>query len=292
MASIAGRLLVPTQARPESPYSFWECIAPLGVGGDEIHWENGVKWETAPCSPIAQLWEPMCVDDGPDTQADKYDDARAFGITPELDPFVVYSSFDCTTIGGVPASEARARARALLESGEEYAVARTLMTGEIGNEPFLAHHDTTNLTPADALNPVGAVSILESFLAENYDGRGVIHAAPAVLPYLCNANLVEKKGDCWFTCTGHKVIVAPGYSANIGPAADENTPGVAADPGESWMYATGEVYGKRSEIAVEPPEEGVVDIKLNNTQAVAERVYVVGWECFPAAARIKLTCCC
>jgi hypothetical protein len=100
------------------------------------------------------------------------------------------------------------------------------------------------------------------------------------LPTFAAWNLVVKDRNQYFTPCGTRVVVGAGY-ANVGPD------GLVALPGTAWIYATGQVFGYRSDVFFTRVPESF-DRAENTVRMLAERTYVLGFECCHLAANISL----
>jgi hypothetical protein len=201
--------------------------------------------------------------------------------------FAVVGSYQCDVIGRDP-DDAEARARANLTLGEAAAVERQMMTGEaaVGALSFVGATDLTP-PPGDPLGLVAGIATLEEFLQANYGCTGVIHAPVAVGAFGCQARVIEKVGQHFETCLGTNVAIGAGYSlVNQSPGGDP------PEDGTAWLYATGAVQIWRSAISIVPDRDHSLNRANNDYTVLAERSYVVGWECVTAAVKVSLACCC
>jgi hypothetical protein len=123
---------------------------------------------------------------------------------------------------------------------------------------------------ATALNPVDALSELEGAIGACYDGVATIHAPRKLLPRLAAQGVVKAQGGLITTILGTKVVAGRGYPGTGPTGAD------VAD--QSWMYATGEVFYRRGDV-VQPTDRESFDRARNTMKALAERTYVIGWDC-------------
>lgn len=279
MGVFAPRLLI--DAPTPTPRPFGLLAAAQVVTGEEgDRWENGVEWQGFPCGPASGL----AIDCPPTNLKDaQFQDGDLTGG----DPFVVYATDRCGPVGRTLA-EAQGRASALLAGGEGYTLERAVWTGEHGNSPALAHADTVDTTPpGDTASLLGAIAILEGWLAGNVRGLGMIHAPVQAAVYLAEAGAIRQDGQRFVTTLGTPVAFGAGYEVNTGPD------GVQAPAGEVWLYATGMTQVRRSEVILNPETDGEsLAHRTNDRLVVAERVYVVTWPCGAAGVRASLSCCC
>lgn len=133
----------------------------------------------------------------------------------------------------------------VLEDGEEYAV-----------EKYLLAQLAADVTEGAALSPVGALASVEEQLGVNYMGTGIIHMSRATATRLA-PNLV-RNGDRLETMLGTPVAVGAGYA------------------GTPVIYGTGAVAIRRDNLEV----VSAWDRAINDELVLAERTYVVGWDCY------------
>jgi hypothetical protein len=178
---------------------------------------------------------------------------------------------------------------------EQYQVEAAFWTGAAGGQtvafPHLAANAevldsqqivlqpvaTTCVTGVDAAHALGA---LEDCLADCYAGQGVIHIPRIALPTFAAWNLVEARDGALFTTAGNRVVVGGGY-AGTGPD------GTSPAAGSTWMYATGALFGYRGDVRMHSPRDSI-DRSANTMRMIAERTYVLGFECCLLAAHFDL----
>lgn len=199
------------------------------------------------------------------------------------DPFVAYAGYRCA-LPGRSLEDAAGRARSALEMSEQRQVENAYWTGALGNDTRLAGPDTVTVAGAGG-SPVSladGVAALESHLGSTYGGAGVLHAGRGVATYAAGAQLVTRDGPALSTILGTRWVFGGGYPGT-GPD------GAAPAEGSAWIYATGEVVVRRSEVFTTPPEPAAgFDKSSNELLLMAERVYVVTHECVTAAALVSL----
>jgi hypothetical protein len=120
------------------------------------------------------------------------------------------------------------------------------------------------------LDPIEGLGILERQLADCYDGVGVIHLPVELLGALNTHNLIERHGAQLRTTAGNLVALGAGYPGT-GPSGQTTS-------GALWVYATGAVFAYRSDIRSFPKDQSF-DRDINTVKAVAERTYLLGWDC-------------
>jgi hypothetical protein len=137
------------------------------------------------------------------------------------------------------------QANTVLAGGEEYAI-----------EKFLLAQLAAAVTEAAALSPLGALAAVEMQLGQNYMGTGVIHMSRETATRL-SAQLV-RNGDHIETLLGTPVAVGAGYA------------------GTPVIYGTGAVAVRRGGVDI----VSAWNTKINDELVLAERTYVVGWDCY------------
>jgi hypothetical protein len=288
---VAGaRQIVDPPAFTTLPYGLWDAVEQRTPGTP--HWQQGVTWiERCPdggttydeCLTVTGTGAPP----EPAAKADNVDQTNR-GATP----FTIFTEFDCSPVGLADAATVAADA---LDRVEQYQVEAAFWTGTAGAQqvafPHLAANAqvldsqqivlqptaTTCVTGADAAHALGA---LEDCLGDCYAGQGVIHIPRIALPTLASWNLVEARDGSLFTTAGNRVVVGGGYT---GTGPDGTTP---AD-GTTWMYATGALFGYRGDVRTHAPRDSI-DRSANTMRMIAERTYLLGFECCLLAAHFQL----
>lgn len=279
------RLFVDPPSFAASPFGLLSVVE-ARYDVEDPHWRTGVQWQPI-CGTAGTTYDPCLAVTG-DGGPPPIPSAKTAGVTDEArgaTPFTVYAGFDCSPAAWAERSERLAQdAMTRLES---YQVEQAFWTGVAGSQdtvwPHLAadaeRRDMYGIllqTAADpvtgaALDIVEALGRLEQDLADCYPGVGVIHV-PAVLGPALDANsLVHIDGRQLKTLNGNRVALGAGYPGTS-PAGAEPAAGTA------WMYATGPVFAYRSRIEV-PPTPSTINRANNSVFALAERTYVLGFDC-------------
>lgn len=271
------------------PHGLWDALQhPTPTG---THWQQGVTWQErcpegattyAQCLSVSGTGSPPA----PPAKTGNVEQTNR-GATP----FTVYAQFECSAVGVGDAATVGADALARVEQRQ---VETAFWTGVAGGQPVVFPHlaadaevfdsqgillqptATPTVTGADAAHALGA---LEQALADCYAGQGLIHVPPKALPTLAGSSLVRDVDGRLFTPAGNRIVVGGGYTGS-GP---DGTPAA----GTSWIYATGAAFGYRSGVYVSPVRESL-DRSTNTLHMLAERTYVIGYECCLLAAHIAL----
>jgi len=282
----AARKLVASPVRTLLPYGLMSVAQP--IEDSDSHWQLGVRFEPDTCTQ-ANITTMDC----PAPPADKMP-TETMGLRGS-NPFTVYSMPVCSPIGYI--GEAERRAIAALTSGEARTVEGEFWTGAAGTTPHLAA--STPITGSDgtieqtaatvlvsgAVDVVEGVALLEEALSSCYGNEGVLHVPRSVLTHMTAWNLVTKDGAKLRSPSGHLIAAGAGYPGSS-PVAPTGSPGA----GLRWIYGTGAVTIRRSGIEVPAARPAdVLSRSKNDVILVAERTYVIGWDCCHFAIPISIT---
>lgn len=270
----------------------------------DVHWQQGINFEPA-CgvgSSVGSLTYSDCIvvtGSGGAPPPPPQLAANFTAITRGAQPFTVFTEFDCSTVGLV---NAQAIAERALSAAEPWQVERAFWTGVAANQNVVYPHLAANaqvldatgilLQPAavnvtgvsgDLLNVATGLGLLEEALGNCYDGVGVIHVPQALTPTLDAWGLIKSSGPVMKTLNGNKVAIGSGYpgTSPAGATRTSNT---------EWIYATGNVFGYRSPVRVRSPEASAasLDRATNTRRMIADRTYVIAWDCCLFAAQVSL----
>lgn len=193
---------------------------------------------------------------------------RVGGDQVSATPFTVYEGVQCRT---VDVGDALKRAERRLTLRESYWV-ETEFTRQ-----WLRGPDVVTPNGSTALSLCAAVGVLEEFLAANYGGIGVLHVPRSVAACVGTGGVVQQRNGQLRTHLDNVWSFGAGY----GNASPTGTP---APAGHAWLYATGPVVARRTEVVSR--EE--LEWRRNNTVAIAERTYAVSADCLQAAVLAQL----
>lgn len=286
-----ARQIVDPPAFSLLPYGLWDATQTRAA--DSPHWQQGITWiERCPtggttydeCLAVTGTGGPP---PEPPAKTDNVDQTFR-GATP----FTVITEFDCSSVGLRDAATVAADALARVEQQQ---VEAAFWTGVSGGQTVVFPHLAANaevldtqdivlqtaaspvVTGADAVRALGA---LEAELADCYSGQGVIHIPRSALPVMAAWNLIVERDDRLYTRAGNLVVVGGGYT---GSGPDGSSP----DAESAWIYATGAVFGYRGDVQMASPRDSI-DRSANTLRMIAERTYVIGFECCHLAAHILL----
>lgn len=286
MPAAGLRALVPPINGEPSPHGLLGGCIPV-VNATDNHHLNGVDLLPSSCG-AANLWW-----DCPDPTLNQVNPAEKTFDRPEscsFEAYTLYAGYECSALG-MTFEESQAAAMDQLVRGEQAALEDTFMRRWLAD----ATH-TTDLTPAaGAVHIVNGIGILESWLALNYGGQGVIHAPIGTASLLSMHNTIDFATEeaCPRTLAGNSVVLGAGYAANVGPATPPAVPPVAA-AGEAWLYITPPMRIRRDQRFLVPQHRGhSVNTVNNDLRAEAASTFVAEVACCTAAAvRVSLSACC
>lgn len=163
---------------------------------------GGVQYEPVSCG-VARLYPVECPD-GADVKV--FDDNDPL---IDADPFVVYASLVCGSVGYTPA-ELEAKVKRRLANGEQGAA-------ELGLANALAAAGTPTVDVADPTDIVAVVAALEEWLygEQGYGHWGVLHAPARVAAYAANDALIVQDGPLKRTPYGTVWSIGGGYSGAL-----------------------------------------------------------------------------
>jgi len=290
---VAGpRLNVEPPVFTPQPYGLISVVQPVDDGTS--HWQNGVTWQSRCMSPMGAATYDECIavtgsGEAPPEPSVKTENVEL--IDRGGTPFTVYAKFDCSPVG---VANAQKIATDALNRSESWQVERVFWTGLVDGKPIAFPHlaaatevddaqgimlqSAATIVTSSPVDIATGLGLLEAQLGNCYNGVGVIHVPVGVLPTLDAHGLVKPKNGIMQTLNGNLVAVGAGYTGSS-PA------GVAAPVGQSWMYATGAIMMRRSAVKIAPMRESI-DRRNNTVEMIAERTYVLGWDCCHAAVLV------
>lgn len=240
------------------PYSYglFSVAEPRVVA--DPHWRFGVRWQSQGCAVTGETTSP-CFDE----EIDSLPPLPDVCDVSEFDPFTVYAYNTDAIIGHT------------LAEHEQNTIARLLVGEQRTAEQHLFAAMTTaagSVTDLTGWSSHYALAWLEQELAENYGGTGVIHMNRATAMMLYDYFRVS--GGRLFTPMGTPVVAGGGYDEQSGTA-----------PGVSTIFATGPVVIYRGDVDV---RQMAISKARNEVSYIAQRDYVVGWDCSVIGADLTL----
>lgn len=291
------------------PYGLWDAIE--HPSPDDAHWQNGVTWSEW-CGGGNTVYEECIAVTG--TGGSPTSQASMTGNITQTNrgatAFTVYAEFDCSAIGSV--GDAMQVATEALDRVAPWQVETAFWTGTAGKTatggvtqttvfPHLAANSqfvepsspgtTVLMQPAASVVATGsgddaAITLgqLEGALADCYHGQGLIHVAFEALATLQAFKLVHHDPADprkLYSPAGHRIVVGSGYPGT-GPD------GSAAPAGTSWIYGTGAMFGYQSPVLTPRQLYQSFDRAENTVRMIAQRTFLLGWDCCLFAARLNL----
>lgn len=291
----ARKEMTPPAVSP-SPYGLLTVASELP--GPEKWSFNGTSWRET-CPEGARTYDECTVleeGDSPPTTGLPKTQIEAVHLRAAT-VFWLYAQFDCPAVG-FSDDGVRDLAERTLNRVTPFQVEQAFATGQAAGDQVVHPHLQSSLVVAEdiysgdgrvvlsqaaenltaaTVDPVEAMGLLEGALAECYKGLGVIHVPTTLLASLVAFRQVTLRNGRYVSPAGHLVAVGDGYP---GDAPDGTTPTDAL-----YMYATGQVWYHRGEVQSFPLEQ-TLDRDNNSVDAIAERPYLIGYECCLFAAEV------
>jgi len=279
------------------PYGLWSVVQ--AVDDSDVHWQNGIEFQPDNCDPASSTQDNCAAISNSFTKDPTSDCLPTMGNNP----VTVYARLNCGPGPGLEQlAQAEARLAAALTNGEARAIEEIFWTGEVDvpaggvHWPHLAANTAVvsgvgcaavTLQPAATVVVTGAVDVaeaigvLEGAMGSCYGGVPTIHVPRSALAGLDALGLVRASGGQLTTLGGSLVAAGAGYT---GSGPDGTMP---AYP-QSWFYATGAIMARRSPLRFTSTFEEAVDRRKNDLVRIAERTYVIGWDCCLFAVQVSL----
>lgn len=288
-----ARPIVNPPAFTTLPYGLWDAVQ---KPAPPARWQQGVTYITR--CPVGGTTYDECLSVTGTGEAPPEPAAKTDNVPQEFrgaTPFTVFTRFDCSPVG---MSEAEEAARTALDRVENQQLEAAFWTGTVGGQVIAYPHladDTEFADPAQAdilLQPAAEVVVgtaddvvtvlgaLEQELADCYGGQGVVHIPRSALPTFAANYLVTERDGQLYTPAGNLIVVGGGYPGTS-PA------GAAPAAGTTWIYVTGAVFGYRGDVFATRSRDSF-DRAENTMQMIAERTYVLAFECCLLAGLINL----
>jgi hypothetical protein len=265
---------------------------PPSAGNSQERWLNGVEVYPYP-TDTGSIFDACA----PSTETDG---TKSFGedmTNPQFAAITVYVSETCKSYRVWDQARFKARAVAALTAVESSLLGRHFMTGEGSPlSPHLADDAPTCQYPnGDTVtNALNGLALLEQTIAET--GRlGLVHGSPQFATAIRERFAVDNRTGVIRTVNGIPVIPDFGYARGSTPHGH-----AAATGTQEWIYATGPIDIRRSEIFVLPDDldqaldrgatGGATTGRSNTITYRAERYYLVVWDTALQAAVLVDRC--
>lgn len=254
----------------------------LDIAGTQ--WRLGMQWQ-ATCPDADGTYGECTKLDGSPLPAPK--DETWSWETRGATPVTVYSRIDCAPVGEWDQLSSRNQ-QALIRS-EERELERIFWTGEAeegsGNTTVFPHlaaalavvdgedliqPQATIVTAIPQTIEVG-IGMLEDAIRDCYPGVATLHVPLRLGSLMADAVLLSPRSGTMFTTSAGSKVVLGNYPGT--------SPAGVSTPGVTWVYATGEVFYQREPVphTFRPVES--FDRNVNTLAMIAERTYVIGWDC-------------
>lgn len=258
---------------PVTPYRYGLLSAASVQPDADRRWEiAGVNYQSEGCERGGGIWlEPCFV--GPQVSDPANWPTKNIPLGLDLvegRPFIVYEAVAC----GVGLTDADQRATRKLELHEQYWVEQQFASSVLNTA------DTVKLNGDTALPLAQAIGLMEQELADRYGGVGTMHARRNVAAALTSSGVggLKPDGDQLLSTLGNVWSFGAGY-AHVDPAG-----GTAPAAGQAWIYGTGPVVVRRSEVQTRSDFSTTRNIRM----ALAERAYVITADCLRLAVLATL----
>jgi len=267
----------PTPTFPLRYGLFTAAVGPLDL---PVHGRNGgLRYVTSICAD-GFGYDVACIG----ATASKAGNFVVGSTTVTGTPFIVYATMTCGTVG-FTFEEQTAMVVERLKSVEQGVVEEIFSNSTFGQGPGLVTADgIATLTGAgDTIQDV--VGELERAMycgATSYGPPAILHVAIPAFNWMKREHLIEFDGTRWRTAIG--TVVSTGCYSNNTPA------GAAPADGVFWLYITGQTTIWRTpDSAIQvAPVEGSLNRTTNQMLMLAEREYVVTYECGGFAKPVTL----
>jgi len=237
---------------------------------DDEHWRAGANLMPYPAAlPSGQ--DPCA--DGSEREKD-FPDRTTY---PDTFPtFTAYLGEVCTTFSTLPWDDFKERANAAMRARVSWALERQLVDAEFIDAPHMGDDDVDLLASGAAVPVVTALGYLEDWLATSGQD-GVIHLTPSAAAVLGFERLRDDRGVLR-TARGTPVAVGDGYVGSDVPTSGGSAD-TAATAGQSWLYVTGPVMYRLSELEALPETIAeALDRETNEVVYRAEQDLWVAWD--------------
>lgn len=269
---------------PSMPLRYGLLAAAVGPLDLPVHARNGgLRYVTSLCDD-GFGYEIECIGD----QNSKASEFSLGTTTVTGLPFIIAATVTCGTVG-YTYEEQRAFVMERLRGVEQGVLESIFSTSSVGQAPGLITGDGITTVTGAGDTVVDVLSELERARYCGFTGNtarygppGYLHVAIPVLNALKSEHLVDWDGTRWRTAMG--TVVSAGCYANNDPD------GAAPADGVFWMYLTGQTTIWRtsdSQVQV-APVEGSLNRTTNQFLMLAEREYVVAYECGGFAKPVTL----
>jgi|SRR5688572_19343138 len=196
-------------------------------------------------------------------------------------PFVVYAGRLCGSVGFTEA-ESQRYTMAKLKANEQTVVEQIFSDQLFGQSPGLTNNPSVvTVAVAAGINFVEAIGRLEAAFYAAYGYAGTIHMPFRAGEHAASQHILFADKDHPLPGNENVWRTAPGSVVSVGAYSGNSPVGVAPVAGHQWIYMTPPVKIWRqsdSQVFVSPIE-GSLNRATNQETWLAERSYVMGFEC-------------
>lgn len=288
-----GRALVKVPAFTPGKYGLFS-VAQNRTAEMGAHWGAGITWQPLCAAGDTTYDECVTTDATPPAPAPSTKTATFDSVRQAATPFTVYVRKDCS----IPTyyDEATGEVREALTESEAFQVENAFWTGIVDGQevawphlaadaPVISDRDTlqyeADVVGSGATDIILGLGLLEQAASQCLAGQATLHLTIAAASAAAAWGLIHLMGDHYETTSGNLVAIGHGYN---GSSPD----GTGATPASTWIYATGPVFYARGDLLQPTPKQGVV-LNENTLEQMAERTYVVGYDCCLLTTEIDLT---
>lgn len=194
-------------------------------------------------------------------------------------PFVVYAGRTCGTVG-FTADEQRRLTVEKLKASEQAVVENIFSRQLFGQSPGLSGNAAI-VTVAVGTNFADAIGKLEAAFYAAYGQQGVLHVPLRSGMHMASQHLLFADSEHPMPGNARVWRTESGTAVSIGNYAGHSPVDVAPVAGHEWIYITSpvKIWSQSDADIIVSPLEGALNRTTNQETWLAERVYVVGFEC-------------
>lgn len=235
---------------------------------------GGLQWITGNCGDATGY----TVNCAPSLTTKSFPNEPGYQVA---NPFVVYAGRLCGPVGFDEAESQRLVVQKL-KANEQAVVENVFSQQAFGQSPGLANNPAVVTVVIGATdNFADAIGQLEAAFYANYGPGGVIHAPIRSGSHFASQHLITP--DREHPLPGNSAVwrTAIGSAVSIGNYANLSPVGAAAAVGTQWIYMTPpvKIWRQSDSDIIVAPLEGALNRATNQETWLAERAYVVGFEC-------------
>jgi hypothetical protein len=281
-----GRFSIESEALPFTP-SAYGLLSPATTSLELANpkWRMGLQWQDF-CPAVEGTYEE-CFEPGGTPEPRPKAETWSY-VTRGATPVTIFSQADCAPVGqwdelssrnqqALIRSEERELERIFWTGGAEEGAGNTTVFPHLAADAEVIDGDDVLQIPATLVSNVVqemviGLGMLEAAMRRCYSGVATIHMPIRLAAIAVDHHLIEARNGVMYTTTvGSKVVI--GEYPGTGPD------GTLPPAGSTWMYATGEVFYQRETAPHTFTAVESFDRDVNTLSMIAERTYVIGFEC-------------